>query len=171
MPVLCELPLRGAGGEPISFARTVYSHGLAQLPPARVDHAPLVYNRRLRVGGSIVDVAISESGGMLVARTASRLRRRDAIVAQDAIVRMFRLSDDLAPFYAAIGDGDALTWATRGAGRFRQPDRLRRRRQDHLHHELRVVGDDSHDRCARRAGRGVVSRARAARRHAGRVVS
>ena len=117
MPVLCELPLRGAGGEPISFARTVYSHGLAQLPPARVDDAPLVYNRRLRVGGRVVDVAMAESRGRLVARTAARLRRADAIAVQAAIARMFRLSDDLAPFYAAIGSDDALTWATRGAGR------------------------------------------------------
>lgn len=117
MPVLCELPLRGAGGEPISFARTVYSHGLAQLLPARVDASPLVYNRRLRAGERVVDVAMSESRGRLVARASTRLRKSEAAAVRAAIVRMFRLGDDLAPFYAAIGGDDPLMWAARGAGR------------------------------------------------------
>jgi len=32
-----DLPLVGAGGEPIDFARTMVSHGVAELPPNRVD--------------------------------------------------------------------------------------------------------------------------------------
>src|ERR687898_484562 len=32
-----ELPLIGAGGEPVDFWRTVNSHGLNFLPPARID--------------------------------------------------------------------------------------------------------------------------------------
>jgi hypothetical protein len=31
-----ELPLVGAGGEPVGFARTIVSHGVAELPPNRV---------------------------------------------------------------------------------------------------------------------------------------
>jgi 3-methyladenine DNA glycosylase/8-oxoguanine DNA glycosylase len=114
---ICELPLRGAGGEPVSFARTVYSHGLAQLPPASVEVSPLVYRRRLRVGGNVVEIAVRESGGRIVAETPARLRRGEAAKVEASIVRMFRLRDDLAPFYATIGSDDALAWASGGAGR------------------------------------------------------
>jgi len=112
-----ELPLRGAGGEPISFARTVYSHGLAQLPPAAVEASPLVYRRRLRVGARVVDVAMREGNATIIAETTSSLRRTDAARVKAAIVRMFRLRDDLAPFYAAIAGDGALSWASTGAGR------------------------------------------------------
>ena len=45
MTTLFEFPLIGAGGEPISFARTINSHGLARLPPAKVETSPLRYLR------------------------------------------------------------------------------------------------------------------------------
>jgi hypothetical protein len=32
-----QLPLVGAGDEPGDFARTIVSHGVAELPPNRVD--------------------------------------------------------------------------------------------------------------------------------------
>jgi hypothetical protein len=32
-----EIPLRGPKGEPVDFARTIVSHGVAELPPNRVD--------------------------------------------------------------------------------------------------------------------------------------
>ena len=34
---VADLPLRGAGGEPVDFARTIVEHGVAELPPNRVD--------------------------------------------------------------------------------------------------------------------------------------
>jgi hypothetical protein len=37
MKLVAELPLIGAGGEPVDFARTIVSHGVAELPPNRVD--------------------------------------------------------------------------------------------------------------------------------------
>jgi hypothetical protein len=35
--IVAEIPLVGGGGEPVDFARTVVSHGVARLPPNRVD--------------------------------------------------------------------------------------------------------------------------------------
>jgi hypothetical protein len=32
-----EIRLQGAGGDPVDFARTIVSHGVAELPPNRVD--------------------------------------------------------------------------------------------------------------------------------------
>jgi 3-methyladenine DNA glycosylase/8-oxoguanine DNA glycosylase len=114
---LFELPLRGAGGEPISFARTIHSHGCARLPPASIDTSPLVYRRRFRLGKRVVEVAMHEEAGRLVAQSAAALRPGEKRAAEAAIARMFRFDDDLSPFYARIADDDALSWAARGAGR------------------------------------------------------
>jgi hypothetical protein len=35
--LVADIPLRGAGGEPVDFARTIASHGVAELPPNRLD--------------------------------------------------------------------------------------------------------------------------------------
>lgn len=117
MPLLCEVPLRGAGGEPISFARTVYSHGCAALPPAEIIDEPLTYRRRLRAGSRIVNVALRERRGTLVVETSVALRRSESNKVRAAIMRMFRFGDDLSPFYAAIAQDPMLAWAARGAGR------------------------------------------------------
>ena len=117
MKTLCELPLRGAGGEPISFVRTIHSHGCARLPPASVEISPAVYRRRFRVNERVIDVAIREDEGRLVVATASSLRSTERHAIEASIVRMFRLSDDLSPFYAQIADDGELEWAAQGAGR------------------------------------------------------
>jgi N-glycosylase/DNA lyase len=114
---VCELPLRGAGGEPISFARTVHSHGCARLPPACLEPDPLVYKRRFRAAGRVVDVAMRERRGRLIVETASAPAARTAASIEASIVRMFRLDSDLSPFYARIADDDELSWAALGAGR------------------------------------------------------
>jgi 3-methyladenine DNA glycosylase/8-oxoguanine DNA glycosylase len=111
------MPLRGAGGEPIWFARTIYSHGCAQLPPATVQDEPLVYQRAFRVGEKVVNAAMRSRDGKLVVETARRLGRRDAAAIEAATARMFRLGDDLSPFYSQIANDDSLAWAARGAGR------------------------------------------------------
>jgi N-glycosylase/DNA lyase len=112
-----EFPLRGAGGEPISFGRTIYSHGCAQLPPASIRESPLVYARRLRVDGRVVEIALQEHKGALVARSGVRLGRRSAATVQALVAKMFRLSDDLSGFYARIEGDETLGWAASGAGR------------------------------------------------------
>ena len=117
MRVLCELPLRGAGGEPISFARTVYSHGCAQLPPAVVEESPLVFRRALRAGKRVVEVAMHGSDSGLVVETKASLPRRSAAAIEGAIRRMFRFDADLSPFYDRIAGDELLAWAAEGAGR------------------------------------------------------
>jgi hypothetical protein len=47
---IAELSLRGAGGEPVDFARTIVSHGVAELPPNRVDLAGRALETTLPVG-------------------------------------------------------------------------------------------------------------------------
>lgn len=117
MKVVCELPLRGAGGEPISFARTIRSHGCAALPPAVLQEAPLAYRRRFRFGERSIDATMRERSGMLVVEAATAPRRTEAKRLETTIARMFRLDDDLSLFYAQIATDAALGWAARGAGR------------------------------------------------------
>jgi 3-methyladenine DNA glycosylase/8-oxoguanine DNA glycosylase len=117
LTIVCELPLRGAGGEPISFARTVHSHGCARLPPAAIEESPLAYRRRFRLSNRIVEATMRERSGSLIVETSSRLNVRDAATLERIVVRMFRLGDDLSPFYAMLGNGDPLRWSASGAGR------------------------------------------------------
>ncbi len=117
MRVLCEVPLRGAGGEPISFARTIHSHGCARLPPAVVQESPLVYRRVFRAGKRVVDVTLRAGDGTLVAASAASLSSRAAAAIEEAIRRMFRFDADLSAFYARIAGDETLAWAARGAGR------------------------------------------------------
>jgi 3-methyladenine DNA glycosylase/8-oxoguanine DNA glycosylase len=115
--IVCELPLRGAGGEPISFARTVHSHGCARLAPAQIQEPPLVYRRALRIGKRVVVLSMRERDGKLIVETNVRLRQDDADVARAAVARMFRFDDNLSPFYAQIAGDETFGWAAAGAGR------------------------------------------------------
>ncbi len=117
MHVVCKMPLRGAGGEPISFARTIHSHGCARLPPAVVDESRLVYRRAFRPGTRVVEVAMRGSDGKLVAETQTKLSGRDSAAIEAAIRRMFRFDADLSPFYARIAGDAGFAWAASGAGR------------------------------------------------------
>jgi N-glycosylase/DNA lyase len=114
---VCEMPLRGAGGEPVSFARTVYSHGCAQLAPAAVSSPPLRYRRALRIDGRVVDVTMRERARKLLVETDAPLRRRQLATLEAAVARMFRFDADLSGFYALVEADDALGWAAKGAGR------------------------------------------------------
>jgi 3-methyladenine DNA glycosylase/8-oxoguanine DNA glycosylase len=115
--IVAQLPLRGAGGEPISFARTIYSHGCAELAPASIETQPLRYRRTLRAGGRVVEIVLSEKNGNVVAETGVRLGRRPAAEIERIVARMFRLDDDLSAFYAAVAGDERLQWAATGAGR------------------------------------------------------
>ncbi|MBV8147911.1 MAG: Fe-S cluster assembly protein HesB [Candidatus Eremiobacteraeota bacterium] len=114
---ICALPLRGAGGEPISFARTIYSHGCALLPPATVEEEPLVYRRTIRVGDKTVEIALRECNGDVVAQGARRLSLSERRRVGSIVARMFRLNDDLSPFYAKAEQDERLRWSVVGAGR------------------------------------------------------
>lgn len=117
MRVVCDFPLVGAGGEPISFSRTIHSHGVARLPPATVEPSPLGYLRRFRIGNRVVELTLEERAGRLLVQSPSRLTRGEVERVRALVARMFRFHDDLAPFYAKIAGDEMLGWASRGAGR------------------------------------------------------
>ena len=112
-----EIELRGAGGEPVDLRRTIASHGVADLPPNRIDEEARTLELTLllgRAGATTLRISPGRKGQAQVEVLAGR-----ATTAQTraAAVRILRLDEDLSPFYAAATADPDLAWATGGAGR------------------------------------------------------
>ena len=119
-PPALELPLRGAGGEPVDFRRTVSSHGVAALPPALVPDDARSLETTLRldaVGARSVRLTEARPGVATVQVVASSPSAAEARALLGAVAHVLRLDEDLSPFYARAADDPDLSWATRGAGR------------------------------------------------------
>jgi hypothetical protein len=105
-----EIPLRGAGGEPVDFARTIVSHGVAELPPNRVDLAGRALETTLPVGRGARTVRITARGKKL------RIEGSDDPKLTQTVAHMSRLDEDLSTFYGLVRE-DELAWCALGAGR------------------------------------------------------
>ena len=118
MTVVAEIPLVGAGGEPVDFARTIVSHGVAELLPNRVDLEARRLETTLPVPRGARTVRVTASGGRLRLEAVAGsvgAHARDALTR--SVAHMFRLDEDLSGFYTLVGaDGD-LSWSAGGAGR------------------------------------------------------
>jgi len=110
-----RIELRGGGGEPVDFARTLLSHGVADLPPNVIARDGSMLETVLEAGGSAWVVRVTPDGP-----TGARIEADgDAPIAALArVIRyMLRLDDDLSAFYARAADDPDLAWAAGGAGR------------------------------------------------------
>jgi N-glycosylase/DNA lyase len=115
---VADLPLRGAGGEPVDFARTIVSHGVAELPPNRVELEAWTLETTLPVPGGARTIRISASGGKLrIDAVAGKVgvQARDALT--KTVAHMFRLDEDLSGFYTLVSEDGDLSWSATGAGR------------------------------------------------------
>jgi 3-methyladenine DNA glycosylase/8-oxoguanine DNA glycosylase len=120
VPAETEFRLVGAGGEPVDFRRTIASHGVADLPPNRVDEEAWTLELTLPVDGAaprsvLVSAGRSGYGRMEVveARTGAAQQRR----LLEAVAHVLRLDEDLSPFYEVAAADPDLSWVTAGAGR------------------------------------------------------
>lgn len=111
-----QLPLIGAGGEPISFVRTIFSHGLPFLPPGHIDEERYVYDLSVRIDERVRQLRFTAHDGTLQVEIDGRASKADLHAAQRITRRVFRLDQDLSPFYAMIANDPRLSWAI-GAGR------------------------------------------------------
>jgi hypothetical protein len=110
----CAIPLRGPRGEPVDFLRTIISHGVAELPPNKVD-----------LEGQTLETTLPIKGGARTLRIRSeRAKLHIEVVAgsfdsqlTETIANMFRLAEDLSPFYSLVGEDGDLAWCAAGAGR------------------------------------------------------
>ncbi len=110
----------GPGGEPVVLARTLNSHGFADLAPSTLDEAAVTLKVTLRVpGGRPRRVAIHPGrGGRIavdIAGPAAGPQVRAAVA--DGARWILRLDQDLSGFYAQAADDPELAWAAEGAGR------------------------------------------------------
>src|SRR4051812_41019421 len=110
-PMISELPLVGAGGEPVDLKRTLASHGVASLPPSSIDEATWTLETTLPSGRGVRTVRVSQGRtGYAKVEGASK-----PILVQ--LRHMLRLDEDLSPFYAVARADPDLAWAAEGAGR------------------------------------------------------
>jgi N-glycosylase/DNA lyase len=115
---IAELLLQGAGGEPVDFARTIVSHGVAELPPNQIALETRMLETTLPVGEGARTVRLTtHDGKLLVDMFAGRpgARVRDALAS--TVAHMFRLDEDLSAFYSMVREDAELAWCAQGAGR------------------------------------------------------
>ena len=116
-----DLPLRGAGGEPVDFHRTIHSHGLIALSPNDVPDEGDSLRMPLRLSGGRSTVIEIRPGAPGFARvTASGALRGAAVQAEltARVRRIMHLDGDYSEFYRVAAGDPELRWVTRGAGRF-----------------------------------------------------
>jgi N-glycosylase/DNA lyase len=87
------------------------SHGVAELPPNRVDLAGRMLETTLPEARGARTVRITEHGKKLRIEGSA-----DPKLAK-AVAHMFRLDEDLSRFYTLVADDDDLAWCAAGAGR------------------------------------------------------
>jgi 3-methyladenine DNA glycosylase/8-oxoguanine DNA glycosylase len=115
-----ELPLVGAGGEKVDLWRTFLSHGLADLPPMRVDEDARAFETTLAPNGAtprIVRVSPARPGyaEMRVVGRPPAAKSREPLLA--SVRHVLRLDEDLSEFYRLAAADPELAWAADGAGR------------------------------------------------------
>jgi N-glycosylase/DNA lyase len=116
-----KIELRGAGGERVDFARTVLSHGVADLPPNSIERDGSQIETVLPAGGRAWILRLKPAAGkdeaILQARGAVPPPAvRPELLAQ--VRHMLRLDEDLSQFYTVAADDPALAWVVEeGAGR------------------------------------------------------
>jgi 3-methyladenine DNA glycosylase/8-oxoguanine DNA glycosylase len=116
---LGELTLRGAGGEPVDWKRTLSSHGVATLAPNRVDTTTWTLDTTLSIGTGIARaVHLSEPrSGVVLAAVEGSVDVDERRQLLGLCRHMLRLDDDLSGFYKLAAADPDLAWVTAGGGR------------------------------------------------------
>jgi 3-methyladenine DNA glycosylase/8-oxoguanine DNA glycosylase len=115
-----EVRLSGPRGEPVDLWRTIVSHGVADLPPGKVDEDDRRYETTIPVTGAKPRTIVIREGrrGRAVLEVRgpklSAAGRRRVI---EVVRRMLNLDEDLSGFYEVARADTALSWAAEGAGR------------------------------------------------------
>jgi 3-methyladenine DNA glycosylase/8-oxoguanine DNA glycosylase len=108
----------------VDFARTIMSHGVADLPPARIDEEARVYTTTVALPGSRPRTIVIREGRPGLARVSVDGRKPGAHTIRELerrVRQMLNLEEDLSPFYELVREDPELSWAAAGAGRMLRP--------------------------------------------------
>jgi 3-methyladenine DNA glycosylase/8-oxoguanine DNA glycosylase len=117
---MTELKLVGAGGEPVDLRRTIASHGVADLPPNRIDEEAWTLELTLPVDRKpprTVRVSEGRRGHAKIEVLGRKPARADLDRLRSQVAHVLRLDEDLSPFYEVAASDPDLSWVTSGAGR------------------------------------------------------
>lgn len=113
-------PLIGPGGEPVDLWRTLNSHGVASLPPMRLDEEARTLAVTLTLPGTAprtVTISAGKPGYGQITVIGPRPGKAEAGSILAGVRHILRFDQDLSPFYAQAAADTDLSWVTRGAGR------------------------------------------------------
>ncbi len=119
-PWRAEFPLVGPAGEVVDLRRVFLSHGIAALPPMRLDEKAWTFEITVPLTGRnartlIISQARPGHGVIGVRGPAPTPRVGAAIMAQ--VRHVLSLDLDLTSFYAVAAEDPDLAWVLSGAGR------------------------------------------------------
>ncbi|MGZ8581964.1 MAG: DNA-3-methyladenine glycosylase family protein [Actinomycetota bacterium] len=120
MPTSLPLPLRGPSGEPVDLARTLNSHGFAELAPTMLDEAATTLSVTVRVTGARprrIRIGPGTGGDARLDVLGPSAGPRVRAAALSGAAHVLRLDHDLSGFYELIAEDPDLSWAATGAGR------------------------------------------------------
>jgi 3-methyladenine DNA glycosylase/8-oxoguanine DNA glycosylase len=115
-----EIPLVGAGGEPVDLLRTLLSHGFVELPPMRLDEDRPELEVTLAVDGArprTVVIGPGRRGHARIAISGRTPAKRGLEPLLARVRHVLRLDEDLSEFYALVAIDPDLSWTGIGAGR------------------------------------------------------
>jgi 3-methyladenine DNA glycosylase/8-oxoguanine DNA glycosylase len=114
-----EFPLVGPAGEVIDLRRVFLSHGIAELPPMRLDQKAWTFEITVPlagIGARTLTISQARPGHGLISVTGSLTPQVGAAVMAQ-VRHVLSLDVDLTPFYAVAAEDSDLAWVLTGAGR------------------------------------------------------
>lgn len=115
-----RIELVGAGGEPVDLERTIYSHGVAGLPPMRAEEGAAALEVTLGLRTSKPRTVRIERDGRrraLISVFGREPGEKSKTEIVQQVLHILRMDEDLSAFYEMCTTDDELAWAAHGSGR------------------------------------------------------
>src|SRR5438552_12532730 len=112
-----EFPLLGPAGEVIDLRRVFLSHGIAELPPMRLDQKAWTFEITVPLdgmGARTLMISQTRPGQGLISVTGPSQTPQDAAAIMAQVRNAPSLDLDLPPYYAVAAEGPEPAWLLPG---------------------------------------------------------